>query len=177
MKRRKTPPVHRSAVRLVPKYKIGRKVNLTSALISNIRRMMQVVYFDRHCFQALQIKESTWYRWKQRGKELADLAETGKLPPAKSLQEHDEIQLLIQFWEAVEQGRAMNTVAHITNIVRSGQKTGGLSKWWVQVTHPDLYGEADATKVNMNVGLDYEKMHKALRAAKEERNGNGKKHD
>lgn len=102
-----------------------------------------------------EVSESVVHKWRARGEEWIEEAETSEepveVPP-------DEVPY-VEFVQSLKKAQGNAVVWHLTNIRRAATDDWKASAWYLERTRPDEYGRRDRHQIEGSLTLtDLERM-------------------
>ena len=116
----------------------GAKLTLTPMLLEEIKVLANLGSFDKHIYRSLGIADRTWFRWKEKGREIAKQIEDQEVHESDL---SDDKLLLWHLWHTMGIGRAKAVVRNLTLIQKAAVKNWTAARWFLEMIEPELYGK------------------------------------
>lgn len=119
---------------------MGAKLTLTPLLLEEIKKLAEIGSFEKYIYMTLGIPSTTWYRWKELGKEIAKQIEDQDIHESDL---DDDKSLLWELWDTMEVGRGKAVIRNLTLIQSAARRNWTAAKWFLEMIDPELYGKKE----------------------------------
>ena len=117
---------------------MARPTKLTPDLIQEVCNWLKLGYYQEDAATMAGISSSTFYDWMRRGAEGQKALESGDSP----LPDSPDVDMYLEFSEAVKKARAEAEGAHIRNIRKAADNgTWQASAWFLERSFPKKWGK------------------------------------
>ncbi len=119
----------------------GRDTKLNQSIIDKASALLQKGVFECTVFNLLGIPSSTWYMWKERGRQD---------------REQGVQSIYVEFLEAIEKSEAYAEVKSIEDVKAAGEAGDWrASAWFLERRFQDRWGHKIGMDISADVNIEY----------------------
>jgi len=126
----------------------GRINSLTWEKLAKIKGMLYQGNYQKYVFQSMGIPKTTWDRWAQLGRALAEAIQNKE----KKYDKLNESQKkYITLAGLIAQGKAVAMIRNIGLIAKAADKDWKAAAWFLEMNDQEHYGKKIQADVNANI--------------------------
>jgi hypothetical protein len=124
-------------------------MKLSEEAIEDVCRLVSEGHYVVTVCQMKGITRPTYYNWKDRGQEIEEKIENGKIKKSK-LKKKDKLYL--KFWQDIQKAEAMGEISNVSNIKKAGDEGDWrASAWLLEKKYPEKFGKKNKVELDAKV--------------------------